>query len=244
MRRSDVTVLLRAEHAVARVLASAPDEATAYPALLAAIGESLGWDVGAVWEPGEDGLLRCAHAWPDGGDFIAETRSITLQAGEGLPGRVWGAGKPAWITDVPPDSDLPRAAAAARAGLLTAFAFPVEGATALLGVIEFFTVERRAPDADLLATMTSLGRQIGQFAERCRGDARRRAILNAAFDCVVTMDHRGDVVEVNEATERTFGYTAEEMVGQELAALIVPPHLREAHRKGLARYVATGQLRM
>src|SRR5919108_31980 len=60
MRRSDVTVLLRAEHAVARVLASAPDEATAYPALLAAIGESLGWDVGAVWEPGEDGVARYA----------------------------------------------------------------------------------------------------------------------------------------------------------------------------------------
>jgi PAS domain S-box-containing protein len=244
MQRSDATVLLRAEHAVARVLASATDEAAAYPALLAAIGESLGWEVGAVWEPGEEGVLRCAETWPREGEFVAETRALTLAPGEGLPGRVWADAKPAWITDVPPESTLPRAAVARTAGLLTAFAFPIQGGAGLLGVIEFFTVERRAPDADLLATMTSLGRQIGQFAERCRGDARRRAILNAAFDCVITMDHRGNVVEVNQATEDTFGYTAEEMVGRELAALIVPPHLHEAHRKGVARYVATGQARM
>ena len=32
------------------------------------------------------------------------------------------------------------------------------------------------------------------------------------------MDHRGNVVEVNRATERTFGYRAEELIGRELAA--------------------------
>ena len=48
------------------------------------------------------------------------------------------------------------------------------------------------------------------------------------------MDHNGDVVEVNRATERTFGYRAEEMVGRELAELIVPPSLRAAHRRGVA----------
>ena len=54
--------------------------------------------------------------------------------------------------------------------------------------------------------MESLGTQISQFVERCRAqqavrasDARKSAILNAAFDCIVTMDHNGDVVEVNRA---------------------------------------------
>ena len=49
--RSDVAVLLRTEHAVARVLASAPDEDDAHPRLLAAIGEALAWDFGALWTP-------------------------------------------------------------------------------------------------------------------------------------------------------------------------------------------------
>ena len=239
---SDVAVLLRAEHAVARVLASARGEADAYPALLAAIGQTLAWDIGAVWAPAEAGTLRCADAWPDEGDFVAATRELALAADEGLPGRVWTEEAPAWITDVPA-SAYPRARVAARAGLQSAFAFPVRGA-AKLAVIEFFTADRRDVDDELLATMTSLGTQIGQFVERCRADARRRAILNAAFDCVVTMDHHGNIVEVNEAAERTFGYTAAEMVGRELAALMVPPHLREAHRRGLQRYVETGHTTM
>jgi PAS domain S-box-containing protein len=239
---SDVTVLLRAEHAVARILTSATGEADAYPALLAAIGQTLGWDIGAVWTPAEAGTLRCAEAWPDRGDFVAATRELALPDDEGLPGRVWTHGEAAWITDVPA-SRLPRAQVAAGAGLQSAFAFPVHGA-AKLAVIEFFTADRRDVDDDLLATMNSLGSQIGQFVERCRADARRRAILNAAFDCVVTMDHHGNIVEVNEAAERTFGYTAAEMVGRELAALMVPPRLRDAHRRGLKRYVETGHSRL
>ena len=59
--RSDVAALLRTEHAVARVLASAPDEDDAHPRLLAAIGVALGWDFGALWAPADvDGsFLRC-----------------------------------------------------------------------------------------------------------------------------------------------------------------------------------------
>ena len=57
--------LLRTEHAVARALASARDEADAYPGLLAAIGETLGC-AGALWVHDSDGELRCAEAWPAG----------------------------------------------------------------------------------------------------------------------------------------------------------------------------------
>ncbi len=68
-----------------------------------------------------------------------------------------------------------------------------------------------------------------------------QAILDAAFDCIITMDAEGLVVEVNHATEETFGYTADEMVGRELAELIVPPDLREAHRRGVERWARTGR---
>ena len=37
------------------------------------------------------------------------------------------------------------------------------------------------------------------------------------------MDGDGHIVEVNAATEATFGYAAEEMVGRELAELMIPP---------------------
>jgi PAS domain S-box-containing protein len=150
--------------------------------------------------------------------------------------------------DLHADANFPRAPSAARAGLRTAVCFPIRGATDVLGAIEFLASERREPDHDLVATMTSLGSRIGQCVERWRGeerlresDARKTAMLDAAFDCIITMDADGRVVEVNRATEQTFGYTAAEMVGRELAELIIPPALREAHRQGVARYATTGE---
>jgi PAS domain S-box-containing protein len=256
--RSDVAVLLRTEHAVARVLASAPDEDNAHPRLLAAIGAALGWDFGALWTPIDDegSFLRCEHTWESAftpvAAFAEASRAVMLARGQGLPGEVWQTGRPAWIADADEHPrPLPRAKVADAAGLRSAFAFPIRRAGKVLAVMEFFAAARVAPDDELLATMTSLGSQIGQFVRRCRAErgvreseARKSAILNAAFDCIITMDGDGRIVEVNAATESTFGYTAEEMVGQELAAIMIPPGLRDEHRRGLRNYMETGASRI
>jgi PAS domain S-box-containing protein len=72
-------------------------------------------------------------------------------------------------------------------------------------------------------------------------EARTAAILETALDAIITIDHQGNVVEFNAAAERTFGYARTEVIGREMAALIMPERLREAHRRGLARYLATGE---
>jgi PAS domain S-box-containing protein len=72
-------------------------------------------------------------------------------------------------------------------------------------------------------------------------EARKSAILEAALDCVVAMDHRGRIVEFNPAAERTFGYARADVIGRELAAVVIPPGLRTRHRAGLARYQSTGE---
>jgi PAS domain S-box-containing protein len=73
-------------------------------------------------------------------------------------------------------------------------------------------------------------------------ERRQRAILEAALDAVISIDRDARVTYVNSAFERTFGYQAREVLGRELAAAIVPPSLREAHRRGLARHLETGQV--
>jgi PAS domain S-box-containing protein len=245
---------LAREHGVARSLAETAEPREALARALRAIGESLGWRFGAVWEPtGErPELLRCVETWSAGGaaarEFEAASRSVALGASEGLPGRVWRSGQPAWIADVLADGSFPRAAAARRAGLHAAFCFPIRSARGVLGVIEFFTGQPRRVDAELLETMSTLGDQIGQAVERRRDaealraeEARHRAMFDGALDCVVTIDHDGRVVDFNPAAERTFGYRAADAVGCAMAELIVPPELRERHRRGLARYLATEQ---
>ncbi|HUF76685.1 MAG TPA: PAS domain S-box protein [Longimicrobiales bacterium] len=72
-------------------------------------------------------------------------------------------------------------------------------------------------------------------------EARKSAMLETALDCVIGMDHRGNVVEFNPAAERTFGYRREDILGKELAALIVPEPLRTRHRSALTRHLATGE---
>ena len=74
-----------------------------------------------------------------------------------------------------------------------------------------------------------------------RSEARKAAILNSALDCIVTIDHEGCVTEFNPAAERTFGYRRDEVVGKQLADIIIPPSLREKHRRGLAALPSHGR---
>jgi len=50
-----------------------------------------------------------------------------------------------------------------------------------------------------------------------QSDARHRAIVDAALDCVITMDGDGRVIEFNPAAERTFGYRKRDVFGRPLA---------------------------
>ena len=58
---------------------------------------------------------------------------------------------------------------------------------------------------------------------------------------MVIIDQDGRVTYLNAAAERIFGYRADQVLGRELADAFLPPSAREAHRRGLARYLATGQ---
>jgi PAS domain S-box-containing protein len=77
-----------------------------------------------------------------------------------------------------------------------------------------------------------------------RSEARKTAILDSALECIVTIDHEGCITEFNPAAERTFGYRQDEVLGRQLADVIIPPALRARHRQGFARYLATGEARV
>jgi PAS domain S-box-containing protein len=251
-RESEARDLQPVEHAVARILAQTDRPVEVYEATLHAIGQSLGWELGAVWEvDAQDGRLRCVRTWHAGdrtAEFEALSEALALAPGEGLPGRVLASGQPAWIVDAPEDAGFPRADAARRGGLRAGFGFPLRSPRGVLGVMEFFSRDLRPPDEPLLATMSALGSQVGQFVARRRAEeevraseSQLRAMLESALDAVVTMGADGRVIRWNHAAEAIFGYTASEATGRDMAELIVPPRLRAAHRGGLARYLGSGQ---
>jgi len=72
------------------------------------------------------------------------------------------------------------------------------------------------------------------------GEARTRAIVETAADGIITIDPDGTVLTVNSATERIFGYRAEEVVGQNVK-MLMPEPFYSAHDGYLAGYRTTGQ---
>lgn len=69
----------------------------------------------------------------------------------------------------------------------------------------------------------------------------RSAVFDAALDAIVTIDHHGRIVEFNTAAEQTFDHSRVAMRGRFLADTIIPPRFRDAHLRGLARYLDTGE---
>ncbi|MBI4953274.1 MAG: protein kinase [Myxococcales bacterium] len=152
--------------AVAALLSDPSSLSTATPRILEAIRDLSGADAGALWlVDRQRRLLRCdtlsARAGADVRPFLDSTRALTFGRGLGLPGRVWASGRPATIADVSRDRNFPRAPAARAAGLQSGFAVPLAVGGEVLGVLEFFTRDRRAPEGDLLATLAELGTELG-----------------------------------------------------------------------------------
>jgi diguanylate cyclase (GGDEF)-like protein/PAS domain S-box-containing protein len=92
--------------------------------------------------------------------------------------------------------------------------------------------------------MASEAARLHSFGDERLFEGVTRSILDAALDCIVVMGTDGRVVDWNPAAEQTFGYSRDEALGRELGELIVPPEAREAHRRGLARHLATGTERV
>jgi PAS domain S-box-containing protein len=66
-------------------------------------------------------------------------------------------------------------------------------------------------------------------------------IFDAAPDAVVVIDEEGRIIQWNPRAELMFGWTFHEVTGKLLSETIIPERYREAHRKGMARYLDTGK---
>ena len=72
----------------------------------------------------------------------------------------------------------------------------------------------------------------------------KSTILESALDCVVSIDDQGEILEFNHAAEETFGYRRADVLGQEMAELLIPEEERPAHYAGIRRFLRSGQARL
>lgn len=154
------------------------------------ICELTGWSVGHVLRsdpPEAAERLVSTDIWYFGANGPEGIRSPTgaysFRRGQGMPGRVWASGEPAWIEDIERDPDFPRQDFYLRHGLRSAFAFPVYLEGRLEAVLEFFSPLTQKPDEVLLLVARSLAVQLGPVLERKRAVEHREILVRE-------LDHR------------------------------------------------------
>ncbi|WP_138424493.1 ATP-binding protein [Maritimibacter alexandrii] len=73
---------------------------------------------------------------------------------------------------------------------------------------------------------------------------RMETIVNTSLDAIVVSNRTGRIIAFNDAAEIIFGYRREQVIGQLMSEIIVPPHLRKAHEAGMERFRTTGEKRV
>ena len=91
--------------------------------------------------------------------------------------------------------------------------------------------------------MQSDAAESAQQARPLDQDERYRALTESAPDAIVTIDERSEILSVNRATERIFGWPSGQLIGKSLSVLM-PERYRARHTEGMARYLATGSRRL
>jgi len=242
----------RAQAGVAVALAECHELDDAMEAILAGLGEPLGWSVGAFWTLDRDAQrLLCKGVWHREGfeaeAFETTTRDRALGRGVGFPGRIWELEEVVWAPDLAEFEYFTRTDAALAAGLRSAVGIPIRDRNGVYGVMELF--ERRvAPlDHEVLQVLETASEQIGQFFARKHAEARvqmsevrLRTILENTPAVVSLKDAGGRHVLVNPAFEAMLGVPSADVVGR-TAEEVFSPTLAAAIRRSDDLVVSSGE---
>src|SRR4051794_21691152 len=103
-------------------------------------------------------------------------------------------------------------------------------------------LEAELASTQLQTTEQTLERRRDRAALR-DSEARLRAILDTAVEGIITIDEQGTIESSDSAAENIFGYQADEIIGQEVDALMPSPD-GQAHDGYLENYARTGHARI
>lgn len=93
-----------------------------------------------------------------------------------------------------------------------------------------------------LARMNAANKR--QASANAEQSERVKAVFATSLDAIVVVDSEGRILEFNAAAEAMFGYQAADVLGQDMAGLIVPPDQRAAHNAGMDAHRRTGRRKM
>ncbi|HEY6158645.1 MAG TPA: response regulator [Gemmatimonadales bacterium] len=102
--------------------------------------------------------------------------------------------------------------------------------------------QREQDILQFVSTQVAMAIERSRAADDVRTSAARlKAIIDGALDAVITMDGEGVIRSWSPQAERLFEWPASDTIGRKLSATIIPARYRDAHERGLAHFLATGE---
>jgi len=225
-----------AQHGITQVLAESASLAEATSGILRAICEASGWELGALLQVRtNENILRVVDLWsaPESvlSRHIERSRKATFAPGAGLAGRAWQSGTVAREYDMQSIDDRSAADLVRGSDIRGGFAVPITSKKEIVGVLEFFSARPRDPDPELLAVITSLSGQIGEFMARKRAEEESQRFFSVSLDMLIISDLDGCIRRASPVCEKTLGFTVEEMRPLKIVDLIHPADLPGAREQ-------------
>ena len=98
--------------------------------------------------------------------------------------------------------------------------------------------------AQFVGCMIDISSEVETQLALSRSEAMNQAIVATSRNGIVTVNGQGELIAMNPAAERLFGYAEAEIVGRQIGDVLIPPHLRQRHEDGFTRYRKTGVSQM
>jgi PAS domain S-box-containing protein len=200
---------------------------------------------------GPDETLSCSE-WYFSSAVLSEFRNAStdrkFSSGIDLPGRAFSVGLPVIVPSIDGALDFmfTRKPAADLCNLKGAFAMPVKNGPFVTAICEFFSFEPMHLNKNdnlfyerlgvYLATLIKQREAAQEFHQQ---EMLNRIVLNHAYNAFVLIDQAGVIVDWTERAASVFGWSREEVLGKTIHDVIIPERYRDAHVKGLFRYMTS-----
>ena len=171
-KRKTIERRLALQYAVARALAESEGISEASLKVVEIISKEMGWEFGVFWIfDRHANQLYVENIWQKQGmpdnELAEASRKLFPAPGEALPGSVYLANKPLWLSDHSDQPNFPRKEAAINSGFNSVVSFPLRrGEDEVLGVVEFFSHYIQPATPDLIDMFDAFASQVGEFMGR------------------------------------------------------------------------------
>jgi PAS domain S-box-containing protein len=205
------------------------------------------------------GVVRPVASWGAVEGYLDEIRvsSVDEPEGRGPVGRAIREGAPFVVNDIGSDPAMAlwREKALAR-GYRSLAGFPIKTGEGVIGAFAVYSAEPGMFDDEETALMEGLAADISFALTSLEKDERRHlaeeamreseqkvtTIADTVMDAIVMIDKDGRISYWNPAAERTFGYSADEVMGRDLHELVLPERYWESFNRQKVDFGMTGSV--